>query len=166
MKSLTLFALLLAGVPVYGQQRQTPVMRPAFAPAVQCPACAPSCDCGPACPCPAGAVQLLPTRPEVRPDAGELRKGPQATDATATLATLAVGQCPGGNCSVPQRGATVSYSYPAVTPQLLSNPYQFTPVASAPVAYAERPRLFARLFGADRPRLFGRLFGGGKCCGK
>lgn len=65
----------------------------------------------------------------------------------------------------------MGYSYPTMTQPIAPPVYtvNYSPQSVATV-YAERPRLFGRLFSNERPRLFGRLFTGklfgGGCCGK
>lgn len=165
-KIITL-AIMMIGASAYAGERYTPVMRPS---APVCAPCGDTCKCSPSCQCPAPAVQLFPARPADGSDTGDLCSGSQATDTPATIA-LAVGQCPGGVCPVPQRAQVVNYAPPVVNYSEIPNSSIYT--ASPQPVYTvatERPRLFARLFSPDRPKLFGRLFGGklfgGGCCGK
>ena len=158
MKKLAIVALMFLSGAIHAGERYVPVMRPS---APVCAPCGTACQCSPSCPCPAPAVFVPSQGAEVRPDAGGLRIGSQAADAPAIVA-LAVGQCPGGVCPVPQRSQAVAYSVPTMAQPVYTGNYSDIPKSSPQPVYtfAERPRLFSRMFAADRPRLFGRLFTG------
>lgn len=180
MTKFAIVALLFLAGTIHAESRIVPTMRPtqtveAATPAVQLPApwpevranggnC-PGGQCtGQACKCDGQgqSCQACQSRPQ------------NAAAVDMPFVVLAVGQCPNGQCPVPQRGVTVGYSYPTMTQPLPEPRYVQqtvdtwqTPQPVATVYASERTRLFGRMFATDRPRLFrglfaGKLFGG--CC--